>query len=164
MQEVTFCIRFTTPCLGNVRAQEVDKLNRDTEGNIIFMPSWWQRVIVSAANAINLAQGLVRQISWDIVVYRARKQVTIFDRSYTERKGSDFVHGSARHEALLVGAAVWINVLLPDGIPLDNFRSLLEAAGRYYGISPFGHRLGFGRFEVLNVKRGRTVVATDGDD
>ena len=49
------------------------------------------------------------------------------------------------------GAKVEFNAVIADHVTLSNLQAILERMGTYVGLSPYGHRLGYGHFKVLSV-------------
>ena len=143
MTEIQVHLRFLTPCLGHVRQQDCDRFERDTHGNVIFMNSWWRRVLDYGAQALGKHQ---RDIA-DVRVHpRIEGETKQFKRYYAP-------HRYKLHEAFLANASIGVRMLLPDSIPLDDFIVLLRLAGSYRGISPYGWKTGYGHFEVINCER-----------
>jgi len=139
MQHVSVTLQFLTPCLGQVRCNDYDRFNRDTHGCVIFMNSWWHQVLEFGAQAFGKHQRLVRDIK---VHPRIGGRVGKFRRYYGQR-------GYYKdHEAFLPGTPVTLSAILPAGLPKKEFLELLTIAGEYRGISPYGWRDGYGRFEV----------------
>ena len=120
----------------------------DDSGNVVFLKTWWNTILSYGAEALSRHQNQVGDIEWDPVVDGSP---TVYRRFYTDPRypGTQY----SDHEAFNVGSIVGIRAMLPDSIPIEDFQRILEIAGRYKGISPFGYRLGFGRFEVVEVTR-----------
>jgi hypothetical protein len=123
---------------------------RNAEGSVIFLQSWWRCSLRYAANAIGRWQRDVEQVQADPVV---NGQTSIYKRYWNDNSFKE-------HEAFLAGTTVDVNFLLPSEIGLDDFKRIMETAGRYAGLSPYGYKQDFGRFQVLSVTR-REVHAGD---
>jgi len=141
MQEVHFKIRFNQPCLGHIRSQKGNKMLRDPDGRVMFLPTWWSSIVAYAARLANVPQELVRKIDWDPVVDGATKP---YKRFYEPGKFTF-------HEAFLPGDVVGINCVIPDGMTVEVLRELLEIAGKYQGICPYKPERKQGTFEVINI-------------
>lgn len=137
-------IRFITPCLGNVRERECDRMIKDTEGNVVFMQSWWRGCLKYGAKALNRFFNEVDQVQASPIVTGA---LSLFKRFYAPEK---FTY----HECFAAGDVITVSFCLPDRITPQAFRELLEVGGTYVGISPYGYRADFGRFTVLSVEPG----------
>lgn len=141
--EVKVKLRFIQPCYGNERGEKRDLMLRE-DGKVIFKKAWWIPVLSFAANAIGRWFKEVKQIDIDPVV---EGQTVIKKRWYSAKAYKE-------HEAFDSGAIVETRFWLPNEISPDDFRELLSIAGRYKGLSPYGHSLGleFGKFSVLSVE------------
>jgi hypothetical protein len=142
MQEIHFKIRFNQPCLGNVRAKNMNKMLRDPDGRVMFLPTWWQSIITYAAQLLNVPSDLAKKIDWDPVVDGATQ---IHRRFYEPGK-------CTLHEAFLPGDVVGINCVIPDGMSINVFRELVDAAGRYRGVCPYKPEKKQGTFDVVDVQ------------
>jgi len=145
MQEVRANIKFTTPCLGGIRAEDIDRMLRNDAGQVIFLQAWWKALLSYAAKAANISSAIVNNIRFDPVVDGT---ITTYTRFYGANEATDF----KRHEAFNKDQVVGVNAMLPDGISAEQFHELLQIGGRYIGISPYGHDKGFGRFCVVDIK------------
>lgn len=141
MKRVRLTIRFVRPCLGGVRSEPKDMFERDpVTGKIVFMNSWWQSVLEYGARALNKNIQLVPDTLFDLYV---DAPVCDYRRHHSR--------GVTVHEAFCANTELSVDVLLPDGMSVDDFREMMELAGRFRGISPYGWRDGFGRFDVTEV-------------
>jgi hypothetical protein len=135
-------LRFLTPCLGNVRERECDRMIKDQDGNVIFMQSWWRGCLKYGAKALNHFFSEVDQVQASPIVTGT---LSLFKRFYAPDK---FTY----HECFKAGEVITVSFCLPDRINPESFRELLEVGGRYVGVSPYGYRADFGRFTVLSVE------------
>lgn len=150
--EVTAKLEFVRPCLGNVRQPDYDRMERDQDGNVIFLPTWWRAAFATAAKAINKHHKLVDNIHPALQVYGS---VTRVERRYAEQRGDIKQQRVRVHEAFDVGAVVECSFMLSSGMTVNHFTELLEAVGTYFGVSPYGWRTGlYGFFKVLEVRKG----------
>ena len=140
MHEVKIELRFITPCLGNVRGK-VDRMQRNSDGQVIFLQTWWRGALTYAAKAMSKYIDSISKIQWDPVI---RGETTIFKRFYSNTSFKS-------HEAFDAGSHIFVNAMLPNEILVDDFKELLHIAGTYVGISPYGWKKDYGRFEVVSV-------------
>ncbi len=139
--EVEVRIRFTTPCLGNERRAQRDLMLRSASGRVILLQSWWRACLAFAAQALNQHQRDIESIQADPEVDGA---VTIYRRFWNDREFKE-------HECFAAGELVTARFFLPNEVPVSDFRCLLETAGKYAGLSPYGYRQNFGRFVVVDI-------------
>jgi hypothetical protein len=144
--EVIVSLKFTTPCLGNVRRPECDLMQRSGDGKVIFLPTWWRSAFAQAAKAVNRYHRYVDRIHAALEV---DGDVTRIKRRYGRRPG-DFKF----HEGFDVGTVVKVRFAVPNDLSVEQFTELLEALGDYIGISPYGWKKGdYGHFKVRDVSR-----------
>ena len=143
--EVKVRLRFTTPSLGNVRSETLDRMMRDPEGDVIFLQSWWRAVLSYGAQAYNRYEKDIDLVQTDTKV---KGELSTFRRYY---KPNEF----KMHEAFLAGAEIEVRFCLPRAIGPEEIKELLTLAGRYVGVSPYGHKQDYGRFLVLSVEPAR---------
>ena len=139
--EVIARIRFTTPCLGAERKPRCDTMLRDKEGRVILMQSWWRSALRFAAKAMCRHQDDIENIQVDPVVDGTTR---IYKRYFSTASFQE-------HECFDAGDEITVRFCLPNAIPVESFTELLSTAGKYVGISPYGFKLDFGRFAVLEV-------------
>ena len=63
------------------------------------------------------------------------------------------------HEAIMPGTVVEFNAMVSDRVTESILRSILDRVGRFVGLSPYGYKLGYGKFNVIEVE----VEASDAD-
>jgi len=143
--EVTATLKFTRPCLGNVRRPDYDRMQRDQDGNVIFLQSWWRAAFAQASKALSKYYRYVDMIHPGLTV---EGKLTKIKRWYSQKRYKV-------HEGFAVGAVVQVSFLLPTELSQDEFAELLKATGEYIGFSPYGWRVGmYGHFKLLGVRRG----------
>jgi hypothetical protein len=143
MKDAKFTLEFVTHCLANGRkeGERLDTFPRDSAGKLIWKHSWWYAAFSRAINEAKLRDIKPGQINVcltveaDVEIHRRR----IKDKWYRE------------HEAIFPGTKVSFDATVDDAITEFTLRALLKRVGQYIGISPWGHNLGFGRFEVVDV-------------
>jgi len=148
MVEVVVTLRFVTPCLGGRRAKELgqpDTMSRDRDGHVIFQQNWWNSLLSYGAQAFSKHQSRVREIRWDPIVDGSTE---IYERYWTGTEHTD-------HEAFPAGSEIGVRAMLPSKFSINDFKKILEIGGKYKGISPYGYDDGYGRFEVVEVRRAR---------
>lgn len=114
----------------------------DKNGEVLYLQSWWRSSLGYAAQALCRHQKLIDKIQADPV---ARGTVSVYQRYYNPTSFKE-------HEAFLAGSEVEFRFMLPRKMSLEAFRELLEIAGKYAGISPYGYKQDFGRFTVVDVQ------------
>lgn len=160
MQEVTIRLRFLRDCLGAAQRRKqrgqfsttVFQMPRDPRERIMFLPTWWGRIVEYAAIVANRGQGLVRKINWDPIVDGRPCHIrrTVVPASQDPRGRKRY----ALHEGFRAGTIIGINAVIPDGLTIEDLEELLTLAGRYRGISPFrSEEECYGTFEVISICR-----------
>jgi len=139
--EVTAKLRFVRPSLGSVRRPDYDRMQRDQDGAVIFLPSWWRAAFAQAAKALSKYYKYVDMIHPGM---RVDGNLSKIKRWYGSKKFKV-------HEGFAVGTVVRASFLIPTALSQNEFTELLEAVGEYIGISPYGWRDQYGLFKVLEV-------------
>ena len=150
--EAEIRLTFDEPCLGNERFPdpEPNRMARNVENNVIFRQVWWRTLLTNAAEAYSKHQGRVKVILWTPEVDGT---VKLYKRYYYTGTINQRVRRFKHHEAFLRGDTIGVKALVPDDIPIEDLKEILEIAGKYFGISPFGWNRGYGKFTVKEVKR-----------
>jgi hypothetical protein len=121
---------------------------RDPAGDkVIFLPTWWSSVLQKAASVLNRHHRDVRDIRFALEVDGQPRPLPAdpFKRYYQNGRYS-------QHEAFFAGDTVGLNCVVPAAIDDDDFWRLMDAAGLYWGISPFQPG-NFGFFKVKSLSR-----------
>lgn len=159
--EVFVRLEFTTPCLGNERNDdpEPNRMLRSGSGGLIFLQSWWHGCTAAAAERFSMHQKRIRSVKWSSEVDGTTR---LIDRFYHRKDGSKHVK---KHEGFDTKDTMSIRALVPDDIPLEDFKTILRIAGEFFGISPYGWKKGYGRFNVLEVSKiyGRCTAQGKGE-
>lgn len=181
MRELSVRIKFTSPCLGKVKKHHRVQgklrnhflLPRNPEGKIVFMNTWWQAVLAQAARILCRHYGEVKKIRFamevdgkprtleegEVTDERSGKSRTVlkghYHRYYEESRFS-------KHEAFFPGTVVGLTCVVPQTIGDEDFRRLMELAGKYSGISP-GLPGKFGFFTVESIRPTGTGRASRSD-
>lgn len=146
MKEITCRLRFLTPCLGHIRCDDCDLFERDATGVVIFHSSWWRSLLIYGARAFGKHQKKVQDI-------RINPKIDGIPQKY-ERYYKP--HKFKLHEAFTAKQVISIRVLLPDGLPVEDFKKLFQLGGHYKGISPYRGRdqNEYGLYDVIQVVEG----------
>jgi len=149
MKNVKFELCFSACCLANGTGPsgERDVFQRDNEDNIVFQQAAW---FSAFAQGIDLAR--VRGIKpGDIHMNLSVKAPT----EMYERRYGDGAHGESKyrvHEAIMPGTTVTFEAVVSDHVTESSLKEILTKIGKYVGLSPYGFRLGMGRFNVVSVE------------
>ena len=142
MKETTCKLRFLTPCLGHIRRDDCDLFERDATGVVIFHGSWWRSLLDYGAKAFGKHQKKARDVRIHPKIDGEPKR---YQRYYKP-------HLYKLHEAYTAKQEIGIKVLLPDGLPVEDFRSLFQLGGHYKGISPYRGSDGeYGLFDLIEI-------------
>jgi hypothetical protein len=152
MYEVYIRMQFDEPCLGNERGadDEPTRMRRNSNGTVIFLQSWWCSMASRAVDGYNKHQKDVTKILWTPEIDGTTSH---YKRYYIITEGDTRVRKYKLHEAFNRGDIIGVKALVPDGIPLDDLRDIMQLAGTYCGISPYGWRKGYGKFKVLEISK-----------
>lgn len=149
MRELTVRVRFTKDSLGNVKSKDSNAflMPRSPQGRVTFLSSWHRANLRFASSLLGRHQDCVGDVCWDISVDGDVGPDGWHRRYYQSGEGRTRY---ALHEAFPAGSEVGIHCVVPAAISDDDFRNLLQAAGRYRGLSPY--RPGeYGFFEVASI-------------
>ena len=157
MQEITIRLRFNQPCPGAVRTQDGKNVlhvhQRDPEGRVMFLSSWWAALVRYAAKVLNKHQSEVKKIRWDPVIDGVPRKWKRYLPTPEGKAASRARY--ALHEAFHPGDIIGVKCVLPRPISTDDMWQLLEIAGSYKGISPYKPNDGYGTFCVVSIHRRR---------
>ena len=143
MREVTVRIKFLKHALGHVKVSNGKfEMPRTVEGNVMFLPTWWQASLRTASKLLGRCHKPAGQILWDLSVDG------VPSRDYYKRFTSK--NRFALHEAFWPGQVVGVNCAVPLQINPEDLKTLLEYAGKYCGISPYLPRQ-YGFFSLVGV-------------
>jgi len=144
-------LEFSEPCLGNERFPDPlpNKMLRSGDGDVVFLQAWWRTLIMNAADSFGKHQTKCRDIRWSPEVKGA---VTIVRRYYSVRTRKGVLKRYKEHESFDRGSIIEVQALVPDDIPVSDFEEMLNLAGKFFGISPFGWKDGYGKFRLLKVE------------
>jgi hypothetical protein len=141
MKTVKFTVEFLQPSLASgTRDQEVSTFPRSSDGRIIFQDSWWHSALCAAL------QGTVEGAEVNASDIRMDPELDAETETYTRRYNGT---QQRKHECIPAGANVTFCAALASNVSMDAFHTIMDRLGRFIGISPFGHRLGYGKFKIV---------------
>lgn len=147
MRRMRATIQFTSACLANDPGSEdnVDRFDRDNHDRVIIRPN-----CLEASIHKSLAFVPFKHISsTDVIIAPELEAGTaIWDRTYSS-KGQ---RCSRTHETIPQGSKCVLELAASEAVEPGQLEELLTAMGRFVGISPFGHNMGFGRFSLINLE------------
>lgn len=151
MKDATFTIEVIRHILANGTDStgDHDRFQRDSTGSIIFQQSWWFSAFAAALPGTGIRHIKPNDICMDLTV-------DVLTELYKRRYGKDSYRV---HEAIMPGSQVTFRALVADHVSESNLYALLDRVGRFIGLSPYGHKLGYGKFRLLEV----TVQPSDAD-
>lgn len=143
MKDVQFTVEFIQHVLSNVDPSGKQcKFQRTSDGALIFQQSWWHSAFAHATDGVDdLRHIKPGDISMDLQV---NAPTEMYKRRYSAKR-------FRVHEAIMPGTKVTFSAIVDDRVSESNMHLLLDRVGRFIGLSPFGHRLGYGKFKVLDV-------------
>lgn len=143
MKNAEFTVEFIRHVLANGRGPngERDVFERDGTNALIFHQTWWYSAFSRAIETSSVRGVKPSDIAMDLSVNAPTEK---WNRHYGPNK-------SRLHESIMPGTKVTFKALVADKITESNLAEILERMGRFVGISPYGHKLGFGRFKVIDV-------------
>lgn len=150
MKETQFVLEFTSHVLANSTNSDgkKDMFQRDSDNKLIFQQSWWYSAFTKAIELAHLRGVKPGDISMDLTVDAPTQ---LYNRRYGDSK-------VRTHESIVPGTAVTFNAVVSDHVTESVLRLILEKMGTFVGLSPYGFRLGYGKFKVRSV----TVTPSEG--
>jgi len=147
MKDCHFTLEFTTHVLANSHSPdgERDRFQRDSDNKLIWQQNWWYSAF---AQSIELAH--IRGIkAADIHMNLAVKAETADYRRRYSLVGKENCY--RMHEAIMPGTKVTFEAIVADHVTESQLAMILERMGKYVGLSPYGYKLGYGKFNVTEV-------------
>jgi len=144
MKDAKFTLEFTRHVLANSFGPDEDQaiFQRDSKDNLIFSAAWFFSMFTKAIE-ISHIRGIKAS---DIHINLGINAPT---ELYKRRYGGDKYR---THEAIMPGTKVTFEAIVSDHVTQSNLSVILEKAGKFVGLSPFGYRLGYGLFSVLHIE------------
>lgn len=124
--------------------QATDTFLRDSDNNILIKQNQLYSMLGSA-KAIRSSSINIDSIKFGLAM--ASGDTEVYLRSYR----TDGQLKYRKHESVPIGKEIRLRMYIPDKITLEDVAELFECAGGYVGLSPYGHRFGFGRFNVTGI-------------
>ncbi|MEE8575668.1 MAG: hypothetical protein V3T31_00290 [candidate division Zixibacteria bacterium] len=148
MKDATFTIEFVSHCLASGRSRDpgdkVDRFDKDGSGKLIWKYSWWYSAIQQAIK-IGSFKGIKPN---DVnICLTVNAPIEVFKRRVVE--GDNVWYKN--HEAIMPGGQITFEAVVADHVTEQLLSEVLSRTGKFIGVSPYGHNLGFGRFEVVDV-------------
>ena len=154
MKDATFTLEFTKHVLANSvgpgptvdRTSDgemtKDRFERDSEDRLIWQQPWWYSAFTRAIQLAKVRGVKAADICMDLAV---KAPTALYPRHWGE--------GRVRtHEAIMPGTKVTFNAMVSDHVTTSILEEILKKMGQYVGLSPYGFRLGYGRFNVVEVE------------
>lgn len=144
MKDATIEVEFIRHVLANGHGPkgEHDVFERDSDGALIFHQAWWFSAFSKAIEGAAVRGIKAGDIDMDLSV---KADTQMWNRHYGPGK-------TRLHETIMPGTKVTFHASVADRVTESNLTEILIRMGKYIGISPYGHKLGFGRFRVIDVK------------
>lgn len=144
MKDASFTLEFTQHVLANSTGPHgrKDRFQRDGQNRIVFQQSWFHSAFCQGIELARLRGVKAADIHMDLTFEAPTED---YNRRYGPEKFRE-------HEAIMPGTKVTFNAVVADNITEQVLRQILERIGKYVGISPYGYKLGFGKFNVTEVK------------
>jgi hypothetical protein len=144
MKDCTITVVFTTHVLANNMGNRNDKdcFQRDNENNIIYQQAWWFSAFTRAIELAHIRGIKASDISMNLSVKAA---TDYYNRRYGDGK-------FRLHEAIMPGTHVTFEAVVSDHVTESNLRLILDRMGKFVGLSPYGYRLGFGKFNLVKLE------------
>lgn len=148
MQRMTLTVEYVTHALSSGRHGDnhYDSFERDPADNIIWRQPWWHAAILKTIELTGM-RGLKPAYFYFEPAVKAETE--LFKRKYGRDK-------FRMHESIMPGSKMTVKALVDDTISEEQARDLFVNMGRFVGLSPFGHNLGYGKFEVVNFELNRS--------
>jgi hypothetical protein len=141
-------IEFITHCLSSGNRDNVsDRFMKDSENNIVWNQSWWYSALTNA---------ILQSGSRDVKPGHFNFNPTVSARTQLYRRkysGDKF----RTHEAIMPGVKVTFEFVAPDHLTESMIREVMDYLGKYVGLSPYGYKLGYGKFKVVNLELAKTA-------
>lgn len=146
MKDAVITIELLQPMLaaGQTRTDNPCRFDRSrSNSRIVFKPAWWHAAMdLAIADCDELTGIKASDVHVDLEM---DSETEIFPRVY----GDELVR---LHECIPAGATLDVACCAEQHVSQKHLSVLFDRLGRYVGVSPFGHRLGYGKFKVLKIE------------
>jgi len=151
MKDCTFELEFTSHVLANGgQGGNEDKFQRDSDNHIVFQQPWFHSAFTAGISLARIKGVKASDIQVDLT-FSAPTET--FSRKYGEH------NNFRRHEAIMPGTKVKFEAVVADHITEKTLRDVLTKVGKFVGLSPYGFKLGYGKFNVVDVHVGPSDAA-----
>lgn len=152
MKNTKFTLEFSTHVLANSvnPVGLYDCFQRDGLNRLVFNQAWWYSSFTKAIEIARIRGIKAADICMDLSVEAPTQP---YKRRYGDAK-------FRTHEAIMPGTKVTFEAVVADHVTESNLKMILEKMGKFVGMSPYGYRLGFGKFRVLEC----IVASSDASD
>ena len=147
MKDAKFTLEFIAHVLANGTGPngEKDRFQRDSENKLIWQQSWWYSAFTRSIELANIRGVKAADIHMNLSV----DAPTDF---YRRRYGDSREDKYRTHEAIMPSTRVSFEAIVADHVTESNLKTILDRMGAYVGLSPYGYRLGYGKFKVISVE------------
>jgi len=144
VKDTNFTLEFSKHVLANSVGPDgsKDRFERDGQNKMTWQQSWWYAAFAKAIQMTKLRGIKPADICMNLTVDAPTEL-------YPRRWGDNKIR---THEAILPGTRVMFEAIVADHVTASNLEEILTRMGQYVGLSPYGFRLGYGRFSVVNVE------------
>ena len=159
MKDARFTLEFLTHVLANDIAPDGrrDRFQHASDGAIVFRQTWWYSALDAAIKLSDLRDVKPGHISLDPCV---KASTATYKRKFDKDGRTCY----RTHEAIMPGTRAQFAASVDDHITTSTLQTLLHRMGRFVGLSPYGHKLGFGRFQVVSVEVNPSIAANRQSD
>lgn len=140
MKDASITIEYVTHCLASGRQVKdgYDEFEKDSSGNIIWKQSWWYAALMKSIELAGVKGIKPAHFHFNPVI-------TAETEAYKRKYGRDRFR---THEAIFPGTKVTFEAVVDDIVTESAVEKIFKRMGKYVGLSPYGHNLGYGMFEV----------------
>jgi len=143
MKNASFVVEFITHCLANSTGPngERDVFQRDANDDLVFQQSAWYSAFAQSIDLAHVKGIKASDINMNLSV---QADTEVYERRY---QGDKF----RTHEAIMPGSRVKFEAVVADHVTESNLTQILNNMGKFTGFSPYGHKLGNGKFNLVSV-------------
>lgn len=162
---VTAKIKLQSPFLGHQRTRDKVRVFRKTpEGHITFDHAQWNFVVSEAVHHLGLDVNVdAVRVPQSYVAPR----LDMYVRRWVDNSGAH----SERFECIKTGTVITFQILLMHkseeseerGPDIDEIKDILQFIGQWIGMSPWGSKFNYGRFNVLEVNEDKYNLGRGAD-